>query len=51
MGIRTGSRLSLHLDGRSLVVTPVDDRIDDADCDTALHAGMTKYAKALKRLS
>jgi antitoxin component of MazEF toxin-antitoxin module len=51
MGIKTGSKLSLHLDGRNLVLTPVDDRIDDATFDAALDAGMTRYAEALKRLS
>lgn len=51
MGIREGSRLSLHLDGRNLVLTPVDDRIDEATFRSALGEGMTRYEKTLKRLA
>ncbi len=51
MGIREGSRLSLHLDGRNLVLTPVDDRIDEETFRSALGEGMTRYEKTLKRLA
>ncbi len=51
MGIREGSRLSLHLDGRNLVLTPVDDRIDEPSFGKALGEGMTRYDKALKKLA
>jgi len=51
MGMREGSKLSLSIDGRNLVITPVDDRIDDEMADRLLGEEMTRYAKALKRLS
>lgn len=51
MGIREGSRLSLHLDGRNLVLTPVDDRIDEATFGKVLGEGMTRFDKALKKLA
>jgi antitoxin component of MazEF toxin-antitoxin module len=51
MGIREGSRLSLHLDGRNLVLTPVDDRIDGLSFGKALGEGMARYDKALKKLA
>ena len=51
MGIRAGSRLQVLVDGRNLVISPIDDCIDDGEFDRALRAGMKQYDKALRKLS
>ena len=51
MGVKTGSRLQLTLSGRSLVITPVDDVVDDAVFDKAVNDCMKKYGNALLELA
>jgi len=51
MGIREGSRMQLHMDGRNLVITPVDDRIPDDVFETSLNKGMKEFASAMRNLA
>ncbi|MFA5257911.1 MAG: hypothetical protein WC360_07165 [Opitutales bacterium] len=51
MGVREGSRMQLHMDGRNLVITPVDDRIPDDVFETSLNKGMKEFASAMRNLA
>ncbi|MGE9295171.1 MAG: AbrB/MazE/SpoVT family DNA-binding domain-containing protein [Puniceicoccales bacterium] len=51
MGVQAGSKLQLLLDGRNLVISPVDNQIEDDAFEVALESGLKQYDQALRNLA
>ena len=51
LGLREGSRVRLSVNGRTLIVMPVDDGPSDEEVAAAAERAHRKYGKLLKRLA
>lgn len=51
LGIADGSPVDLRISGRSLVVTPVEDKVSDAELDQALSDTLREFNSAFERLA